>query len=434
MFIRYTLIFRTQRICMNQSESCKEEKKQFRVICAIVFMSFLNASIAYPIFPPLFLKSTANALLPLSWSETERLFILGLTLACFPLGQFIGSPILGRNSDRYGRKKMLLISLAGCGIGYGCIVSAFELNALWLLLLGQFITGFMEGTYTIATAFAADFKTINKYASFGRINSIGSLGYIAGPLFGGLLSDQNISTYFSYSLPFLFAFLATIAIFILVYRKLPTNPPSKPIEKEAFLHQFHIFRHIKVLLLRLPHLKHLLFISTLFTFSVDIFYEFSAIYLTGKWEMTPSMIAIYNIALSFALALGAIYIPEYLSRHWQRNQIITHGIFFSACIWACMVLFQHPFLMLIFFGLIGLGITTVTTTTTIHLSDMTNADTQGEVLGIQQSLRTLGDALICVFGGLVSILSIVFPMILSFIVAFLAALLSYLYLKQSKPS
>lgn len=408
----------------------EEEKKQFRVISAIVFMSFFNASIAYPILPPLFLKSTANALLPQSWDETTRLLLLGLTLACFPLGQFIGSPILGRNSDQYGRKKILLISLAGCSIGYTCIVSAFQTNTLWLLLLGQFVTGFMEGTYTIATAFASDFKTINKYASFGRINSIGSLGYIAGPLFGGLLSDRHISIYFSYDLPFLFALFATIGISILVYKKLPADQNIKPVKSQSLIQQLHTFRQVKNLFLNLPHLKCLLFISTLFTFSVDIFYEFSAIYLTGKWGMTPAMIATYNVALSLALAIGAMYIPEYLSKYWTRHQTITYGIFFSAFILGCMVIFQYPFLMLILFALIGLGITTVTTTMTIHLSDKTRVDIQGEVLGIQQSLRTLGDAFICIFGGFIAVFSIIFPMILSFFVAFLAAFLSYFCLKQ----
>lgn len=89
------------------------EKKQLHIISIIVFMSFLSASIAYPILPPLFLKATSHGLLPSNWSDTFRLLILGITLACFPLGQFIGSPILGRNSDRLGRKKMILVSLVG---------------------------------------------------------------------------------------------------------------------------------------------------------------------------------------------------------------------------------------------------------------------------------------------------------------------------------
>ncbi len=415
---------------MHTQKQHHHEKKQLNIILMMVFMSFLGASIAYPILPPLFLHPTSHALISTSWNETTRLLLLGLTLACFPFGQFIGSPILGRNSDKYGRKKMLLISLIGCIIGYTLIIIAFQTDCLWLLLIGQFVTGFMEGTYTIVKAFAAEFKTINKYMSFGRINSIGSLGYIAGPLLGGFLSDSQICAWFSYVIPFIFALFAMVIILILVYWKLPLHTAFNCIKKESLWQQLNIIKQFKALFSHYPHLKHLLIVSTLFTLSIDIFYEFSPVYLTGKWGMTSAMIAIYNVALSMALSLGSVWIPSSLSKHFSHHKIITFAMLATALILSCMIIFQHPLPMLLFFALMGFSITTVITTMSIHLSNMAHPDIQGEALGIQQSLRTLGDAIICLFGGLIAIISILFPIVLSCLIAFLATLLSLFYLDK----
>ena len=85
----------------------KEEKQQLWIILLIVFIGFIGTSIAYPIFPPLFLHPEQGSIVPVTWHESMRGIFLGIALAVYPLGQFIGSPILGGCSDRYGRKRML---------------------------------------------------------------------------------------------------------------------------------------------------------------------------------------------------------------------------------------------------------------------------------------------------------------------------------------
>lgn len=101
-----------------------EETKQLWIILLIVFISFIGSSIAYPIFPPLFLQSSDQLIISPEWSDTSRRILLGLTLAIFPLGQFIGSPILGRNSDLYGRKKNIDHQLGRkfIGLSIDCLI------------------------------------------------------------------------------------------------------------------------------------------------------------------------------------------------------------------------------------------------------------------------------------------------------------------------
>src|SRR3990167_5425776 len=91
-------------------------KRQFAVIWSIVFFGFLGVSMPYLIFPALFVNPD-YLILPASWGTSGHALFLGITLAAYPLGQFIGSPILGALSDDYGRKPLLwgsLIVAAGC--------------------------------------------------------------------------------------------------------------------------------------------------------------------------------------------------------------------------------------------------------------------------------------------------------------------------------
>lgn len=225
------------------------------------------------------------------------------------------------------------------------------------------------------------------------------IGYIIGPIIGGLLSNPHLASWFSWSFPFTVAALASISTLGLVWLKLPEHKTPGIIQKESILGQLNIIRQFKRLFQHHPYLIPLLIISTLFTFAVDMFYEFGPVFLAGKWHMSPSMIALYNAALSAALALGASWLPRHLSKHLPVHKIITLAMLVTALIFAAMIVFQYPIFMFLLFALIGFSITSVTTTMTIHISNMSHSTIQGEVMGVQLSLRTLGDAIICIFGG-----------------------------------
>lgn len=406
----------------------REERRQLFILLFVVFLSFIGASIAYPIIPPLFLHKTGAHLIPLAWSDTTRRFFLGLTLAIFPLGQFIGAPILGRNADSYGRKKVLIFSLFGSILGYTLTALSLYSSSLGLLLFSLFLSGIMESTFPIARAIASDLTSIDKFVSFGQINTVAAMGYILGPLFGGIFSDKHLFSWFSYPLPFLLATLASIVALVFVYSKLPNQARSLSTPKRTLWQQLNLVRQFKNLFINYPELKKPLLISTMFTFSVDMFYEFGPVYLAGKWTMTPAQIALYNAALSLALALGAVWLPRHLSRQLSMKKIITIASMSTAAIFGCMTIFQYPIPMFILFALSGLSITTVTTTLSIHISNTAHPSIQGEAMGAQLSFRTLADAFICLIGGLmITSLSIISPIIISSMIAFVVGIFCIIY-------
>lgn len=383
----------------------------------IVFIGFIGTSIAYPIFPPLFLHPEHHPIIPSHWNENTRNIFLGLALAAYPLGQFIGSPILGGCSDRYGRKRMLMLSLTGSALGYCLTALSLQQTWIWILLLSRFLTGLMEGNLGIVRAMAADLESISKYKSIGRINGMSAIGYVMGPLVGGFLSDNTIVPWFSFAFPFLLAMLFSMVTVALAAFMLYEKEKTILDHKLTIWKRFNLISRFKFLFRSSKTLKYLLIVGTIFTFSVDLFFEFGPVYLTGLWSMTPAGIAVYNAALSLTLAIGAGWLPHQLSLYFSINRVIIASMLITAFILGLMVALPFKILVFLLFGVIGLSIATVNTNMTIQVSNSASKNTQGEAMGAQLSLRMLGDALICLVGGFLIISSVTLPIAISCLIA-----------------
>lgn len=403
--------------------SHKNEKQQLWIILLIVFIGFVGTSIAYPIFPPLFLHPTLDSIVPPSWNAHARSVFLGIALAAYPLGQFIGSPILGGCSDRYGRKRMLMISLTGSALGYFLSALSLNFNLLWILLLSRFLTGLMEGNLAIVRAMATDLESISKYKSIGRINGMAAIGYVMGPLIGGFLSDNTIVHWFSFAFPFFLAMLFSTTAVLLAFFKLSEKTQLVSPLEITIWQRFNLVTRFKELFQKSDTLKYLLIISTIFTFSVDIFYEFGPVYLTGLWSMTPAGIAIYNAALSFTLAVGSGWLPHRLSLHFTIKRVILMAMLITTIILGLMTVLPYKILIFILFGMIGLSIATVNTNMTIQVSDSADKTIQGEAMGAQLSLRMLGDSIICLVGGFLIVSSVILPIAVSCLIAAIALIM-----------
>ncbi|TAK77029.1 MAG: MFS transporter [Gammaproteobacteria bacterium] len=403
------------------SKKMQEEKQQLFIILLITFIGFVGASIAYPIFPPLFLHPTLGSIIPSTWSDHTRSILLGVALAAYPLGQFIGSPILGGCSDRYGRKRILMFSLAGSMIGYLFTALSLQLNWIGALLASRFLTGLMESNLAIARAMVTDLNSISKYKSFGRINGVAAIGYVMGPILGGFLSERNLVSWFSFAFPFYLATFFSIITLLLAAKKLTEKKHEITYPIVSIWQRFNLIARIKALFKTSVNLKHLLLISTIFTFAVDIFYEFGPVYLTGLWSMTPAGIAVYNGILSLTLAIGSGWLTHRLSLYFSAERIIIIGMFITAMILGLMVVWPSLIFAFILFGLVGLSIAVVNVNITIQISNTADKSIQGEAMGTQLSLRMLGDALICLVGGFVIIASVALPIAAGCMIALMAA-------------
>lgn len=381
----------------------KKQQRQFGLILIIVFIGFLGISIPYLIFPALFLNPNYS-IVPVDWSASSRALLLGITLAAYPFGQFIGSPVLGSLSDDYSRKPVLWISLVISAICYLITGFAIRWENLSLLLLSRFTAGIMEGNIAVARAMAADLTTLIKHKTFGKINAAISTAFLLGPLLGGVMTNKDIYDGLTTSTPFyficiLFIFLAILTAIILENSRISSKKSSR-----SFRERLNLFKRLSILFLN-KRLKILLLISTCFTLAVDIFYEFAPVYLTIKWTLDPAQLVIFNVVLCVGLAIGNGWLPSISSSYISNRAAIFYSLGAFSLFLMGIILTNSSIYMMFLFGLCGLVIGLAVTLLTVKISNSVEDAIQGEVMGVQMSLRVLGDAIICLCGGLLLMLS-----------------------------
>jgi len=220
----------------------------------------------------------------------------------------------------------------------------------------------------IVRAMVIDFSSINKLKSLGRISSAASIGYIVGPLLGGFLSDTHLVSWFSFAFPFFLALIFSIVALLLSAFKLKER--SYPRSTEVSIgERFNLIKRFRLLFKSSKALKYLLITSTIFTFSVDIFYEFGPVYLTGLWAMSPAGIAIYNAMLCVTLAIGNGWLPHYLTNYVSVKRVTIMSMIMTAIILGLMAVFPSLLLAFLLFGLVGLSIGAAFTNLTVEISN-----------------------------------------------------------------
>ena len=152
--------------------------KALVVILAAVTLDAVGIGLIFPILPAL-LRDVGHT--------SEVATLLGIMMAVYSACQFLFSPVLGVLSDRFGRRPILLISLGGAAIDY--LIMAFAPH-LWILVIGRAISGITSANMAVATAYITDISSEQERAKrFGLFHATFGIGFIIGPVLGGLLGD-----------------------------------------------------------------------------------------------------------------------------------------------------------------------------------------------------------------------------------------------------
>src|SRR5580765_7780485 len=186
------------------------------VIFITIFIDLVGFGIVIPVLP-FYAEGTKFGATPSQ---------VGLLFASYSIMQLVFSPVLGRLSDKYGRRPVLLVSLLGTAMGF--MILGFA-TTLAMLLLGRIIDGISGGNISTAQAYIADVTTKeNRAKGMGLIGAAFGLGFVLGPAIGGILSRWGISV------PFLFAGGLAFANAILLYfTLLETVTPDHPARASA---------------------------------------------------------------------------------------------------------------------------------------------------------------------------------------------------------
>lgn len=183
-----------------------------------ILVDVIGLGVIIPVVPSLIEELTGEGL-----SKASQYG--GWLLFSFAAMQFIFSPIMGGLSDRYGRRPVLLLSLLGLGIDY--VFHALAPTLFWLFV-GRLVAGMFGASFTTATAYIADISTPEKRSqNFGLIGAAFGLGFIIGPVIGGIAGAE-----FGPRAPFLVA--AALSLLNVIYGYLVLPESLEKSERRAF--------------------------------------------------------------------------------------------------------------------------------------------------------------------------------------------------------
>ena len=176
-----------------------------------IVVDAMGFGLVYPVITAIF-TSVHNPFLAVDATAQARHFYLGLGFMLYPLFMFFGASFMGDLSDSIGRKKVMLICMAGICLSFLLMAFGVVFSSIALLMIGRALSGLMAGSQPIAQAAIADCSTEETKAFNMSIMTLAlSVGIVVGPLLGGVLSDSDITRLFNFATPFFVA-----AVFALI--------------------------------------------------------------------------------------------------------------------------------------------------------------------------------------------------------------------------
>ena len=180
------------------------QKRPLSILLFAVFVDRLNFGILLPILPILLADPSSEFFL---FGSAERvglgLVLLGLLRTVYAVSEFLAAPVLGQLSDRYGRKPLLMVALAGSTLSYVLFALGVVLGSVPLLFVSRFADGATGGNVAVSQSALADVTDDERRTQgFGYYSAALSLGFVFGPLLGGLLSDPSTVGWFTPATPF----------------------------------------------------------------------------------------------------------------------------------------------------------------------------------------------------------------------------------------
>jgi DHA1 family tetracycline resistance protein-like MFS transporter len=395
-----------------------KEKNSLLPLLLITFIGTLGFSIVLPFLVFLVTDLGGNAI------------IYGILTATYPAFQLIGAPILGRWSDIYGRKKILLLSHGGTLAGWMIFLialflpvhSLFNIDApllgtfaitlpLVALFLARAIDGITGGNVSVADAYVADISSDeDRSKNFGKLAISSNLGFIVGPALAGILG----ATVYGEVLPVLAALILSSAVLVVIVFTLKetkcsilTKIPEKNEVGRVF--SFESKECYKTAnpqrlkfqdVFKLKHISFLLVLYFLIFLGFNIFYTSFPIHAVNELGWTITQMGIFYAVLSGIMVLVQGPILRKALKKFSEEQLVIIG---SAILGTNFILYLSQDIALIYGAavLFAVGNGLMWPPVMSILSKRAGTLNQGTVQGVANSFASLASIIGLIMGGLI---------------------------------
>lgn len=354
-------------------------KYRLWIIIGIVLLNSIGLSVVLPLLPFIVGKYLPSQQVVVGMSALMSVFA-----AC----TFFAAPVFGALSDRYGRKRLLIISLLGSVVGY--ILFGIG-GALWVLFVGRIIDGFTAGNISILFAYVSDITEPKERTKwFGYIGAVMGIGKIGGPALGGLVGGISLS------LPFFVTAGLVFASGMAVCFLLPESLSPEKRTKQLTFGSFNVFSHFRDIL-SLKTVRLVLIAGMLFYASLGVFQFNFTVFLKDIYRWGPVFIgSILTLVGIFEIVSRALLLPWLLKHFNQKNIAIAGLIVFGTGLVLVLASIYVQSVIVVSLAVICIisGEGLFDPTYTGKLSQMVDESKQGKLQGINQSLQSINNMLI----------------------------------------
>ncbi len=340
-------------------------------ILVTITLDAIGIGLIFPVMPGLLEQVTGGSLAQAAvWG--------GALSASFAIMQFLFGPIMGSLSDRYGRRPVLLISVGFMALGY--LVMAIA-SSIWLLLAARLVTGITAATNSTAAAYIADITPPeNRGARFGLIGACFGVGFVLGPLIGGLVAVIDIRA------PFYAAAALALANLIfgaLILPETVTDATRRP---------FSLGRAnplgALMAVTRLPQLRLPLLVFLILGIAMNVYPAVWAYFGQARFGWSTTMVGISLAVYGICFAVGQALLVGPLIRRFGEQRAAYLGMWVDVVTLTALGLVTSGPLALAITPITALG-GVVTPALQALISRDIAPDAQGEVQGVLSSLNAI---------------------------------------------
>ena len=342
---------------------------------------------------------SSEFLLPFGTSLNKGYVLLGILIAIYPLGQFLSTPILGQLSDKYGRKKILGISLLGTAMGYVLFAFAILTKNIPLLFTSRFLDGITGGNISIAQAMISDVSNSeNRAKNFGMLGAAFGLGFIIGPFIGGKLSDPSLVSWFNSATPFYFAAILAFMNMLSVVFFIPETNKNL---KQGLITWNKSLSNIKKAM-NMKGINVIFLTNFLFFGGFTFFTTFFGVFLINKFNFSQNNIGNFFAYVGIWSVFTQAVLTRKLSKYFKEHQIIKYSVILGGIVMLTYFIPKYSwqiFLIPPFFSAcVGLSMSNLNSL----LSKDAPIDSKGEILGIGASVQALAQFFPAILAGFIA--------------------------------
>ena len=355
-------------------------KAALSFILIVVLIDMISIGVMLPVLPHIVGTFTRS-------NDEQTLAFLAVT-AAFGFANFVGSPVLGALSDRFGRRPVLLLGISGLALSFFVTAAA---TALWVLVAVRFFSGAMQSNVSVANAYVADITPPEERARrFGLVGAMFGVGFILGPVLGGLLGEIDVR------LPFIVAGTLALINFAYGFFVLPESLP--PDRRRPF--EWRRANPVSALrgLVALKGVGALVWVVALAGLAQFMLHSIWVLYTKFKFGWGPGQVglSLFAVGLMSALSQGVLIKPMLARFGAPRLAVIAMAA--GAVSYLGFGLAWAPWVI---YAVMLLGLVSGMATASMQsiISNAADARTQGQTLGAVSSLNSLMAA-VAPLGGL----------------------------------